>query len=156
MLERKYKISEEKKFELIEEKRNLQEVKLKEIADRLEESRYNDLSEDDIDLGKILEEKEYVEDRIEEIDNILGNAEILIDKDYCEPDTVKVGTSVKLKQGRRIFDIKVVSSLEADPSKNLISVDSPLGSSLVESKSGDIVKVTIRGKTIKYKILEIC
>ncbi len=152
----KYKITKEKKFELIAELKNLQDEVLKEIADRLEESRNEDLSEDDIQLGEILEEKENVENRIDEISDILDNAEILEDKGYCEPYKVTLGSTVKLKQGRKVFDVKLVSSLEADPEKNYISDKSPLGKSLLKSKSGDDVKVKIRGNTTDYKILDVC
>ena len=151
-----YKITEEKKFELIEEMKNLQEVKLEEIADRLEQSRNDDFNDDDIQLGEILEERETVETRIDEISEILNNAEIIKDKDYCEPNLVDIGSTVKLKQDKRIFDVKLVSSLEADPEKNYISDKSPLGKALLKSESGDTVKVKIRGNTTEYKVLEVC
>ncbi|MFA5623009.1 MAG: GreA/GreB family elongation factor [Candidatus Dojkabacteria bacterium] len=151
-----YKITEEKKFELIEEMKNLQEVKLEEIADRLEQSRNDDFNDDDIQLGEILEERETVETRIDEISEILNNAEIIKDKDYCEPNLVAIGSTVKLKQDKKIFDVKLVSSLEADPEKNYISDKSPLGKALLKSESGDTVKVKIRGNTTEYKVLEVC
>lgn len=151
-----YKITEEKKFELIEEMKNLQEVKLEEIADRLEQSRNDDFNDDDIQLGEILEERETVETRIDEISEILNNAEIIKDKDYCEPNLVAIGSTVKLKQDKKIFDVKLVSSLEANPDKSYISDKSPLGKALLKSKSGDTVKVKIRGNTTEYKVLEVC
>lgn len=151
-----YRITEEKKFALIEELNKLQNEVLKEIADRLEESRRDDLSEDDIQLGEILEEKEVTERRIDEISDILDNCEIIKDKNYCEPFTVNLGSTVKLKQGRRIFDVKLVSSLEADPDKNFLSDKSPLGRALLKSKSGDTVRVKIRGNITEYKILDVC
>lgn len=151
-----YKITEEKKFELIEEMKNLQEVKLEEIADRLEQSRNDDFNDDDIQLGEILEERETVETRIDEISEILNNAEIIKDKDYCEPNLVAIGSTVKLKQDKKIFDVKLVSSLEANPEKNYISDKSPLGKALLKSESGDTVKVKIRGNTTEYKVLEVC
>lgn len=151
-----YKITEEKKFELVEELKHLQEVELKEIADRLERARNEDLSEEVIELGKALEERDVVEQRIAVVSDILDNAEIINDKNYCDPSVIMLGSSVKLKQGDRIFDIKIVSSLEADPEKNLISDTSPLGKALLESKLGDTVNVSIRGKSTKYKILDVC
>ncbi len=156
MKKQHYKITEEKKFELVRELEELKNLKLKEIADRLEETRKEDLSEDDIQLGEILEEKESVENRIDEINDILANAEILVEKDYCEPYQVKLGSTVKLKQGERVFDIKLVSSLEADPEKNYISNKSPLGRVLLKSKSGDTVHVKIRDNVTEYNILDVC
>lgn len=151
-----YSISEDKKFELIEELNRLQNIEIKEIADRLERSRNEDLSEETIELGKILEEREVMERRIEEISDILDNAQIIRDKNYCDPNVIVLGSSVKLKQGSRIFDVKIVSSLEADPDKNYVSDTSPLGRRLLESKSGDTVNISIRGMSTKYKILDVC
>lgn len=156
MKKEKYSITQEKKFELIEELKKLDEVTLKEIADRLEEARKDDISEDDIQLGEILEEKEVAERRMDEISDILDNSEIIEDKDSCEPFKVDLGSSVKLKQGRKVFDVKIVSSMEADPEKNYISDDSPLGKVLMKSKSGDVVKVKIRGNVTEYKVLDVC
>lgn len=156
MKKEKYSITQEKKFELIEELKKLDEVTLKEIADRLEEVRKDDISEDDIQLGEILEEKEVAERRMDEISDILDNSEIIEDKDSCEPFKVDLGSSVKLKQGRKVFDVKIVSSMEADPEKNYISDDSPLGKVLMKSKSGDVVKVKIRGNVTEYKVLDVC
>jgi transcription elongation factor GreA len=156
MKKEKYKITEDKKFQLIDELKNLNSVVLKDIANRLEQTRKEDLSEDDIQLGEILEEKEVAERRIDEISDILDDAEILEDKEYCEPFKVSLGSTVKLKQERKIFDVKIVSSIEADPENNYISDDSPLGKALLKSKSGDTVKVKIRGNTTEYKILDVC
>jgi transcription elongation factor GreA len=150
------KITEEKKFELLEELKKLKEVVLKEIADRLERARNEDLSEDDIQLADILEEKEYTDVRINEIGMILENAEIINDKEYCDPNQIGLGSIVKLKQDSKVFDIKLVSSLEADPSKNYISDKSPLGRALLNSKIGDTVKVKIRDNTTTYKVVEVC
>jgi transcription elongation GreA/GreB family factor len=112
MKKEKYSITEEKKFELIEEFKTLNEVTLKEIADRLEDARKNDISEDDIQLGEILEEKEIAERRINEISDILDNCKIIEDKESCEPFNVDLGSSVKLKQGHKVFDVKIVSSIK--------------------------------------------
>jgi len=151
-----YKITKEKEFEFIEELNKLENETLKEIANRLEETRKDDLSDDDVQLGEILEEKEIVERRINEISDILDNCEIIKDRDYCETLSINLGSIVKLKQSRRIFDVKLVSSLEADPEKNYISDKSPLGKVLLKSKLGDIVKVKIRGNITEYKILDVC
>ncbi|HBB64755.1 hypothetical protein A3K02_01560 [candidate division WS6 bacterium RIFOXYD1_FULL_33_8] len=152
----KPQITVEKKYELIEELKRLYNVVKKEIADRLEQSRKDNLSEDDAQLGVILEEKESVDNRIDEISDILENADIIKDKKNCEPGKIEIGSVVKLKQGDKVLDIKLVSSLEADPLKNYLSDKSPLGRKLLKAKIGDTVNVKIRGTETEYKILEVC
>ncbi len=156
MKKEKIKITKEKRLELIEELKKLNEVTLKEISDRLEETRKNSRGDDNTQLGEIFEEQEATQRRISEINDILDNMVILKEKTYCDPLNVKVGSTVKLRQGDRVFDVKIVSSLEADPEQNYLSNTSPLGKMILKSKVGDIIKVKIRNNVTEYKILDIC
>lgn len=153
---KKYKISKEKKNELIKELKKLHEKDLPEIQNRMEESRMNDSDEDSAMLGQISVEKESVQKRIEEISEILDNHEIIKDKDYCEPNKIRIGSNIKVKDGDKVLDIKLVSSVEADPLKKYISDDSPLGKKLLNAKVGDTVVVRVRGNKIRYTILDVC
>lgn len=152
----KYKITDEKKNELIKELKKLQEIDLVDATNRLEESRREDSDEDDANLGVIGEEKESIEKRIKEINEILDNYEIIEEKDKCEPTKIKLGSTVKVKERENILEFKIVSSIEADPLKNYISDDSPLGKKLLKSKMGDTITVIVRANILRYKILEVC
>ena len=152
----KYQITIEKKKELINELKELHEKDLVEVTNRLEESRENDSDEDDAILGVIALEKQGIENRIEEISDILDNCELIKDKNYCEPDSIKIGSDIKLKEGKKILDIKLVSSIEANPSKSYVSDKSPLGRKLLKAKVGDTVTLKVRGNSIVYKILDVC
>lgn len=156
MNKEKYQITIEKKKDLINELKELQEKDLIEVTNRLEESRENDSDEDDAMLGVIALEKQSIERRIGEISDILDNCELIKDKNYCEPDRISIGSKIKLKEGSKILDIKLVSSIEADPTKSYISNDSPLGKKLMKAKVGDTVSLKVRGNTISYKVLDVC
>ncbi len=152
----KYKITNEKKNELIDELKKLQEVDLVDATNRLEESRREDSDEDDANLGIISMEKESIQKRIKEINDILDNYEIIGEKDKCEPSKIKLGSTVKVKEKDKILEFKIVSSLEADPLKNYISDDSPLGKKLLKAKLGDTITIIVRANILRYKILEVC
>ncbi|MDY0097129.1 MAG: GreA/GreB family elongation factor [Candidatus Dojkabacteria bacterium] len=152
----KYQITIEKKKELIHELKELHEKDLIEVTNRLEESRDNDNDEDDAMLGVIALEKQGIENRIEEISDILDNCELIKDKNYCEPDKISIGSNIKLKEGKKVLDIRLVSSIEADPTKSYISDKSPLGRKLLKAKVGDTVSLKVRGNTISYKVLDVC
>lgn len=152
----KYKISNEKKNELINELKKLQEKDLIEVTNRLEESRREDSDEDDANLGVISIEKESIQKRIKEINDILDNYELIGEKDKCEPTKIKLGSTIKVKDKDKILEFKLVSSLEADPLKNYISDDSPIGKKLLKAKLGDTVTVIVRTNIVRYKILEVC
>ncbi len=153
---KKYKISRDKKEKLIKELKELSEKKLPEIRDRMEESRKTDYDEDSAILSQISAEKDSVEKRINEISEILDNYEIIKDKTYCEPGKIDTGSTVKLKDGVKIFEVKIVSSVEADPTQNYISDDSPLGKKLLRAKVGNTVVVKVRGNRNRYTILDVC
>lgn len=148
-------ITKEKKEELILELKNLEEKKKPEISSNLEQARQNDLSEDTDDLSIMLEEKEAVEDRINEIKDVLANSEI-IDKEECTPFVVSIGSEVQVEFDGKFKTVKIVSSLESDPTKGYISDKSPLGKALLKSKKGQTVKTKVSGRTVEYKVLNIC
>jgi transcription elongation factor GreA len=150
------RISEEKKCELIVELKELKDSKLPDISNRLESTREEDFGEEDTDLSRLLEEKEAVTKRISEIEEILRTAEIIKDKKFCSPEKVELGSVLKIEQGDKVLDVKIVSSIEANPERNYISEESPLGMALLNAKVGDIVKLSVRDSKTKYKILEIC
>jgi transcription elongation factor GreA len=152
----KYKITEEKEKDLIKELKQLQEKDLIDVMNRLEESRREDSDEDDANLGIIASEKESINKRIKEISQILDNYELLEEGEKCEPTKIKLGSTVKVKERDKILEFKLVSSIEADPLKNYISEDSPIGKKLLKAKKGDSVTVIVRTNIIRYKILDVC
>lgn len=152
----KYKITEEKEKDLIKELKQLQEKDLIDVMNRLEESRREDSDEDDANLGIIASEKESINKRIKEISQILDNYELLEEGEKCEPTKIKLGSTVKVKEKDKILEFKLVSSIEADPLKNYISQDSPIGKKLLKAKKGDSVTVIVRTNIIRYKILDVC
>lgn len=152
----KYKITKEKERDLINELKQLQEKDLVDVMNRLEESRREDSDEDDANLGVIASEKASIEKRIKEISQILDNYEILDKGEKCEPTKIQLGSTVKVKERDKILEFKIVSSLEADPLKNYISQDSPLGKRLLKAKVGDTITIIVRTNIVRYKILEVC
>jgi transcription elongation factor GreA len=53
------------------------------------------------------------------------------------------------------FEIRVVSSIEADPNQDLLSAESPMGSALIgHAKGDDVVFDAPEGKK-RYKVIEI-
>jgi transcription elongation factor GreA len=52
-------------------------------------------------------------------------------------------------------EYKIVGSTEANPEEHRISNESPVGSSLINKKVGDIVEVTVPDGLISFKVLDI-
>ena len=137
----------------------LQDLKLnrrKEVAAKIKEAReQGDLSENaEYDAAK--DEQRDIELRIEEIDKILKNAEVVVEEDV-DVNAINIGCTVRLKDIE--FDeemtYKIVGSTEADVLGNKISNESPVGRALLGKKAGETVDVETQAGIIQYKILDI-
>ncbi len=141
---------------LEDELQDLKVVKRKEVAQKIKEAReQGDLSENaEYDAAK--DEQRDIESRIEELEKILKNAEVVVE-DEVDLDKVNIGCSVKILdiQYSEEFEYKIVGSTEADSLKGKISNESPVGKALIGGKIGDTVEVETSAGVFAYKILEI-
>lgn len=112
-----------------------------------------DLSEN-ADYIKAKEDQGFLEGRIQELEYILSNAEIIADK--ADNNLVSLGSHVTIKeQGYPEEVYHLVGATEADPSNGKISHESPIGEALMDHKVGETVNAETPAGTIKLKILKI-
>ena len=141
---------------LEDELEDLKTVKRKEVAKKIADAReQGDLSENaEYDAAKA-EQLEY-ENRIEEIEQILKYAEVVVE-DNVDLGKVSIGCKVKIMdlEFNDEMDFKIVGSTEANSLGGKISNESPVGKALLGHKIGDTVKVDTQSGKIKYKILNI-
>ena len=141
---------------LEDELENLKVVKRREIAQKIKEAReQRDLSENaEYDAAK--DEQRDIEARIEELEAILKNAEVVVE-DEVDLDKINIGCQVKILdiEMNQELDYKIVGSTEANSLKGKISNESPVGRALIGAKTGDIVRVETPGGELEYQVLEI-
>ncbi|MBO6196279.1 MAG: transcription elongation factor GreA [Butyrivibrio sp.] len=139
-----------------EELHDLKTVKLKEVAEKLKEAReQGDLSENaEYDAAK--DEQRDIAARIEVIEKILKNAEVIDDSDV-DTNKISIGCTVKLKdlEFDEEIEYKIVGSSEANSLKGKISNESPVGKALIGAKKGQTVSVETQAGIFKYKVLGI-
>ncbi len=143
-----------KKYE--DELHDLKVNRRKEVAQKIKEAReQGDLSENaEYDAAK--DEQRDIELRIEELEKLLKNAEVVVEEDV-DLEKINVGCVV------RVYDIEyaeemefsIVGSTEANSLQNKISNESPVGHALIGKKVGDVVEVETQMGTIQYKVLAI-
>ena len=156
MAEKKNILTYEGLRKLEEELEDLKVVKRKEISQKIKEAReQGDLSENaEYDAAK--DEQRDIEARIEEIEKILKNAEI-VDEDEVDLGTINIGCQVRILDCE--FDeeltYKIVGSTEANSLKGKISNESPVGKALIGKKVGDMVSVETQVGVVSYKVLDI-
>ena len=115
--------------------------------------------------GDLSENSEYEEarieqaanaQRIEEIEAILKNAEV-IDDSEISTDKVSLGAYVTLQNTttKEEYKYKLVGESEVDFKKKRISENSPVGRAIIGQKKGKTVSVSAPKGIIKYKIVKI-
>ena len=137
----------------------LQDLKIhrrQEIAQKIKEAReQGDLSENaEYDAAK--DEQRDIEARIEELEKILKNAEVVVEDDV-DLDTINIGCTVDVydKEFEEEIVFQLVGSTEANSLEGKISNESPVGKALLGAKVGDIVNVETQAGVLQYKVLEI-
>lgn len=139
-----------------DELHELKVVKRQEVAQKIKEAReQGDLSENaEYDAAK--DEQRDIEARIEELEKILKNAEVVVEEEV-DLDKISVGCQIKILDLEDDSELtyKIVGSTEANSLKGKISNESPLGRSLLGAKVGDVVTVEAPMGELKYKVLEI-
>ena len=128
---------------------------LKKLEDELHDLKVNKRREI---AGKIKEAREQrdIEARIEEIEKILKNAEVVVE-DEVDSDKINIGCKVDvldLEYDEEI-EFQIVGSTEANSLEGKISNESPVGKALIGAHKDDIVDVETPAGIMQYKVLSI-
>lgn len=143
---------------LEEELQFLQNVKRKEIAEKIKVARsYGDLSENS-EYDDAKNEQAIMEARITTIEAILKTA-VIIDESDTSTENVhltSVVTVEMIKTGKQSkYKIVGSGSNETNPREGKISDESPVGKALMGKSVGDVVEVETPGGIIVLKVIEI-
>ena len=134
----------------------LENLKVVEVADKIKEAReQGDLSENaEYDAAK--DEQRDIEARIEELEKILKNAEVVVE-DEVNLDKISIGCIVTVydEEFEEEIEFKIVGSTEANSLQGKISNESPVGRALLGHEVGDSVKVETKAGELEYKVLKI-
>ncbi len=150
-------LTEEGYQKLVEELEYLKTTRRREVSEHLKVARgFGDLSENaEYDAAK--DEQKEVEARINLVEQQLKNAQIIKKDAGMETNTVQLGSTVKVLdvEYNEEMTFTIVGTVEADPKKNKISNESPLGAKLIGSKTGESLLVETPGGSVTYQVLEI-
>ena len=153
-MEKKNILTYEGLKKLEDELQNLKVVRRKEVAAKIKEAReQGDLSENaEYDAAK----DEQIETRIEDIEKILKNAEVVVEEEV-DLEKISIGCSVRILdcEFEEELEYKIVGSTEANSLKGKISNESPVGKALLGKKAGDLVKVETQAGELEYRVLSI-
>jgi transcription elongation factor GreA len=108
------------------------------------------------ELMHALQAQEQLERRIAELESQLARAQVL--EGTGAQGEVAIGRRVRL---RRLDDrgppleFRIVSSIEADPGRARLSIESPVGAALVGRRAGDTVEVMAPRGTVRFEVMAV-
>jgi transcription elongation factor GreA len=146
----------EGKEKLERELRELVDVRRPELARKLKEAIAEGDLKENADYHDAKEQQAMLESRIRDIESTLRNAQ-LVDDSANRGSVVSIGSSVSVVEDGTsdLETYRIVGGPEADPSKNKISNESPLGQALLGKKKGQKVKIQTPDGQLTFVIKDI-
>ena len=152
--QKEYILTPEGKAELEAELDTLKNKTRKEVSEKIKEARsFGDLSEN-AEYDEAKKEQAEVESRIQQIEHMLKYAKI-IDSSEGMSDTVTPGTKVVLNMMGKEVSYTIVGTSEADPYKNKLSYESPVGAAVLNHKEGEKVTAQTPAGALEIEIVKI-
>ena len=149
-----FELTAEGYLELESELNELKNVRRIEVINALKEARaQGDLSEN-ADYDAARNEQAQIEARIKELEYKLEHSKIVDTKNNGSGASIGSIVTIKDEDGEE-EEYKLVSSIEADPFNNKLSVESPMGLAIKGHKVGDIVLVESPNGGYNITILNI-
>ena len=124
----------------------------KDVAQRIGNAReFGDLAENS-EYEDAKNEQSFLEGRILELEEMIRNAKVVTKNGT---DKVEVGSIATLKIDGETIEYTIVGVAESDPKLGKISVDSPLGNSLIGKTKNEKVEIMTPQGKMTCEIIEI-
>lgn len=124
----------------------------REIAERIKTAReFGDLSENS-EYEDARNEQSFVEGRIQELSEMIKNAKVVTKNGG---DKIELGSIVSLDMAGDKVTYELVGANESDPSQGKISIESPIGHSLMGHIKGEKIQIHLPAAILDCKILDI-
>lgn len=158
MADEKFLVTKEGLDELLKEQDNLIHVVRDEVVRELQEARaQGDLSEN-ADYDAARDRQARVEARIRDLEAMIANAEIISgDKKSTNKKTISLGSTVTIQDlsTNEEETYTIVGSIEADPLNGKLSNITPLATSLMDHKVGDVVEIELAEEPYQVKVIDL-
>lgn len=143
-------------IELKAELDNLKSVERPKVIQEIADARAHGDLKENAEYHAAREKQSFVEGRIQMLDDQIARANI-IDFSRDKPDQVKFGAYVTVIDAENDEEktFRIVGDLEADITRNKLSIGSPLSKALLGRRAGDTLEVTVPKGIKEYSIVKI-
>jgi transcription elongation factor GreA len=139
------------------ELKDRQQVQRQRIIQAIAEARaHGDLSEN-AEYHAAKESQALNEGRIQELESLIGRADIIDIAKLVGSDTIKFGATVKLidDDTEEEKSYQIVGEPESDVKSGKVSIGSPIARALIGKKVGDSVQVNTPGGGKSYEVVSV-
>ena len=155
MLQKPVYVTPKGKKELERELEHLRQEERPRITERLHEVKTGGDWMENTETQLFEEELSFIDRRIQDIEDMLANAE-LIGEEEKDLSIVSVGDTIVVQdEDGELETYTIVGVAEADPSEGFISNESPLGQAVLGNKVGDEVMVKAPAGEIRFRITAV-
>jgi len=143
-------------IQLKAELENLKSVERPKVIQEIADARAHGDLKENAEYHAAREKQSFIEGRITMLDDQIARANI-IDFSRDKPDQVKFGAYVTIidEESGEEKTFHIVGDLEADITRNKLSIGSPLSRALMGRRSGDTLEVTVPKGLKEYSIVRI-
>jgi len=150
---KKYQLTKQGYDNLRKEYEELKTIKRTQAVKRLQTARsMGDLSENS-EYTAAKEGLAFVEGRIQEIEELLKNVEVI--QNNSRNSIIALGSQVTVQINNHKEILQIVGEFETDPLNKKLSPTSPIGKALIGRKVGEEIEIQVPDGKLKYKILQI-
>ena len=142
---------------LKEELKHLKMVARPEVVAAISEARAHGDLKENAEYHAAKEQQSFIEGRIQELESVLSNAQIIDPATLPKEGRVVSGVTVTLLNIDTDQEVKyqIVGDYESDIKLNRISVSSPIARALIGKEIDDVATVQAPGGNIEYEIIDI-
>jgi transcription elongation factor GreA len=142
---------------LKEELKHLKMVARPEVVAAISEARAHGDLKENAEYHAAKEQQSFIEGRIQELESVLSNAQVIDPATLPQEGRVVFGVTVTLLNINTDQEVKyqIVGDYESDIKLNRISVSSPIARALIGKEIDDVATVQAPGGNIEYEIIEI-
>ena len=135
---------------------HLRNVRRHEVADRIHEAKELSSAQNNAEYEEAKNEQAFVEGRIMTLEHLLQNASVIDEEAAHHASQVQVGSTVAAfgQEGQKL-EYTIVGAAEAQPTKGLISNESPVGRALLGKRVGDEVQISVPKGVLKLTVTAI-
>jgi transcription elongation factor GreA len=154
MLDKPVYVTDRGKRELETELEHLQNVERQRIIDHLHEVKSGGDWMENTEVMLFEDQLSFVDRRIKDLEDMLAKAKLIEEEE--DHTVVNIGDTVVLQSDEGGLEtFRIVGVAESDPSKGLISNESPLGQAILEQKVGQTVVVVAPAGELSFKIVAV-